>query len=710
MATKNVQLKDGSSNLLMPKTKAEIVDVAKNATTITLDARLKEMKFVAELDISGGTKTNGYINANGKTWVTSTTAYGRIIDISAYRGMSLIYNRKPSTTGRYALLRTYVNTNSANIDYASNAFLRTYNDNDAHIEKIPYDCTYLFCMVYSNSTDITPTVSVYDDSDSYNAGIAVGKIIGNFEEKIIKTIYPRQLQPANGYVGTSGTYTLSATNRGVFIDVVAYRGKKINWISPSRGTDWDTRWAFTKTAPTTSQSSSILCNNTIYHSSTGIFSAVIPNDANYLYFYLLSGGSLIAPYRLDFVETDIVSANNESIAEQNNAILSDEEDMNFGNTKVARVFSHYFPNIVSDDDLAGLDNATVTSSGITLPVGVSTPICHKKCFVFDDEQITLDVTVSTSDKILFYSSNSNAGVVNNSDVESYIQFDFINGTVGIYKAGTTDTSTGEGTVLRSASFTTAAGDYRISIGRRRRYIYASVYRLSDRMYTEVESLEYVQGSVNVNVAMRPSGWMYRYPSFCTLAGAPIYKQFSGYTKTNLYMLFQGDSYTEGYAGFYPQGWAYRAAKYFKNSRTCGISGCKLADIIAQYHDCIKGKVKTEIMVITIGLNDRGDMTTDAKVAEWAATFKTYLDELVADGITPIVNRLWTEGSSNQSTATLGQKMNNYIRSFGYDGAEFKKVNGYPDNEAYYTQSHLSPNGNTLSYEIFINELSSYRQV
>ena len=265
----NVQLKNGGGDLLMPKTNANVVDVPKNATTISLDERLKEMKFVTELNIAGGTKANGYINANGKTWVTSTTAYGRIIDISAYRGMSIMYQRKPASTGRYALLRTYVSTNSANIDYASNAFLRTYNDNNVHVEKIPYDCTFLFCMVYSNSTDITPTVSVYDDSASYNAGIAVGKIIGNFEEKIIKTIYPRQLQPANGYVGTSGTYTLSTTNRGAFINVVDYRGKKINWISPSRGTDWDTRWAFTKTAPTTAQTSSILFYNWhIFRSNT----------------------------------------------------------------------------------------------------------------------------------------------------------------------------------------------------------------------------------------------------------------------------------------------------------------------------------------------------------------------------------------------------------------------------------------------------------
>jgi hypothetical protein len=174
------------------------------------------------------------------------------------------------------------------------------------------------------------------------------------------------------------------------------------------------------------------------------------------------------------------------------------------------------------------------------------------------------------------------------------------------------------------------------------------------------------------------------------------------------MMFQGDSYTEGYAGFYPNCWAYKAARYFKNSRTCGLSGHKLADMIAQYHDSIKGKINISVMVISIGINDMSDLTSDAKIAAWANTYKGYLDELVEDGIIPIVNRIWSEGSNDSATSTKAKKMNDYIRSWGFDGADFGAVNGYTSNSTYYTSGHLTAAGNDLTYQIFINELSKYK--
>ena len=381
----------------------------------------------------------------------------------------------------------------------------------------------------------------------------------------------------------------------------------------------------------------------------------------------------------------------------------DEMDMGEYNPSVAEIFNYYFAALTQEQQstLLGLDSATITQNGLTLPS--MSFITHNKLTAFSDEKITLEVTVSTLDKIMMYASTN--GALNTSETASYILFDFANGRVSIFKAGTM-TSSGQGTELCGIDFDSSSGDYILTIGRRRRNVFASIYNKSTQILNEIVAEETLYPSVNT--AKRPAGWMYQKPSFMTITGNPIYKRFSCNVKGSLYMMFQGDSYTEGYAGFYPNCWAYKAARYFKNSRTCGLSGHKLADMITQYHDSIKGKINISVMVISIGINDMSDLTSDAKIATWANTFKGYLDELVEDGIIPIVNRIWPEGSNDSATSTKAKKMNDYIRSWGFDGADFGAVNGYTSNSTYYTSGHLTAAGNDLTYQIFINELSKYK--
>lgn len=376
------------------------------------------------------------------------------------------------------------------------------------------------------------------------------------------------------------------------------------------------------------------------------------------------------------------------------------------NTDVAKIFNYYFPGMsVTPDTLSGAGDATIGSSGLSLPVGVGYRIAHNKMLVFDEEEIVLEVSATASDKILCYSSSNSSGAISSAEVNSFILFDFVNGRISIYRAGTINTSTGVGTELVGADFTAGAGNYLITFGRRARAPFGAVYNKGTREYVELTFNE--QDYASVNTAIRPAGWMYYYPAFSVLAGSPVFKRFVATAPTNLFVLFQGDSYTQGYAGYYYNCWAKMASDYFGNSLPCGISGGTLANIITQYHDSIKGKVNVQYIVISIGINDMSSLNTDAKINTWAETFLGYVNELVSDGITPIINRIWPEGSSNSSTAATATKMNNKIRSFGYDGADFGAVTGYPNNENYYVSSHLSVQGNKLTYDIFEKELAHY---
>ena len=706
---KDVQLKDGQGNKLLPKTDAEVVNVQFNAQTKTLPDRLKEMSFIKKLNIDEGSSTIGYISTGG-VWTTSTYNVGTLFDVSDYVGMKVIVQKNDELDNvRIAFLQNFIPTSGEYAKYAAGIGMIVQTDNEPVSYTIPHDCKYIYTMKRANNHDLQPPyITIYDGSDPLSTAHLHTKAKGDIVYKILKSFYPKMMQKGNGFVesknNTYGRFTENTNYYGNFIPMTDYRGKVIRVIPSTLFA----RVAFTTSAPSESTSISILCANTSVLEITSTMQLVVPQDCNFLYVYQYSkDAGYNFTERIDILEVDYDGAISDFVEYKNNNYLNDDKDINFGNTKIARVFSHYFPNISSDSELSGLDSATISSAGIVLPIGVENKIAHNKSFVFDDEKITLDVAASETDMILMYCSNYSSGTISASDVESYVLFDFTTGTIAIYEATSISPATGFGTALISTTFAVSSGKFRLTIGRNRRNVFASIYNYESGEENRVIAEE--SNYMNVNIQIRPAGWMYRYPAFMTLAGTPVYKSFSGYAKTGLYMLFQGDSYTQGYAGLYKKSWSYQAAKYFKNSRTCGISGAKLSDLITQYHDCIKGRINTEIMVISIGINDMSDLSTDSAIDTWANTLKSYCDELVANGITPIVNRIWPEGSANTATATKAKKMNDAIRALGYDGADFGAVTGYPNNAEYYTQSHLSPDGNDLTVKIFINEMSMYKQ-
>ena len=669
-----------------------------------LENQIEHLNVERIVDLSLYSKGTGFINASGFT--ASTTYYGKFIEISNLRGRTIFLQQPTPKVIRYGFLRSI--PTSSSVDYATGASYKDYTATEI-LDIVPNDCNYIYIYVYSNGNDVTPTFGYYEDSSieqlaskSFEVFYKVGD--GTLPIIPIKTILGDELVAGNGIVDTDGKYKVNAKYQGTFVEASAYRGKYIRFI---HGTHNTMRWAFTLSAPTSNTSTSVCCVGTTLIASESDSPMLIPNDCNYVYVFMNSNGTQWTPAKIEiFDPSDITSLLNYIINNMgsNESIESEELDMGDYSPSIAEIFNYYFANLSNEQqaDLNGLSSATISSTGMT--VSALSNITHNKIVAFDDENIILELSATTSDKVLMYASAD--GSLSTSQVASYVLFDFTNGRISIYQAETVNTSTGAGTELCGVDFTAANGNYILTIGRKRRCIFASIYNKDTREKQEIIATESLYP--NVNTARRPAGWLYKKPSFMTLAGAPVYKRFSMTVKDDLFMLFQGDSYTEGYAGYYPQCWAYKAAKYFRNSRTCGLSGHKLADIITQYHDSIKGKVKTKVMVISIGINDMDDLTTDAKIATWANNYKAYLDELVADGIMPIVNRIWPEGSGTSSTATKATKMNNYIRGWGFAGADFGAVTGYPSNATYYTSSHLSQQGNELTYEIFINELNYFK--
>lgn len=350
----------------------------------------------------------------------------------------------------------------------------------------------------------------------------------------------------------------------------------------------------------------------------------------------------------------------------------------------------------------GLSYGTISENGMTLPVGISRAIMYNNTFIFGEETIKLRLSATQSDKVLVF-SNRNASIDLSDTTRSVFMLDFASGICSIYKAGTYNTSTLTGTVFKSFEFDNTAGEYEVDYGRRSRKPFVSITNLNTGKNSYIVIDEAVDGSGNN--AKRPVGWFYWQPCFFTIAGSPIYKEFSGNVPSKLNAVFQGDSFTEGYGVDSSIGWAYRAAEYIGNSMVAAISGGRLSSIVSQYRQSMKNTIVTDYMIISIGIND---IINGTLVSDFKALLQEYCEELVSDGITPIVNRLWVEGSFDATTAAKGAAYNQAIRELGYEGADFSSVAGYPGSTANYALSHLNENGNQKTYEIFLDWLSNYQ--
>lgn len=683
---------------------AEISTINDEITAI--QQQLERGAVEQPMDASLFLEIPGYVGTDGKcVFPSSPTSYGTIVSAGDLIGKTITFKNDSAKMVRYAFL-TGLSTSSNN--FCAGTSLVTLKDSLGDSATIPNGCKYIYVFKVSVGNNVFPdhifisssTTEILNRLDEINAQIGPGDFKA-FD--VVSSTSLGTLSSASGYVMPDGTwYRVTSTGwYGAFIDATPYRGKRIRFIK-NANKDY-TRYAFvvenltglaTTKYPIFCRGASLV---SIYAPENPI--AFVPLDCNYIYVMVVSNSERVQPQRIEIIEEHTIT----KILNDNADSMRKYERRNYD---VAKIFNYYFPGMSPvPETLAGVENATINENGLSLPAGFGYHITHNKVFVFDEEKITLEISATASDIILCYSTSNASGTISNAQVNSFIRFNFVNGRISIYQAGTINTSTGAGTELVGIDFTPGAGNYIVTFGRKNRAPFGAIYNKGTREYVELTFAERDYDSVNE--AQRPAGWLYHYPAFSVLSGSPVFKRFAATAPTDLFMLFQGDSYTQGYAGRYYNCWAKMAADYFGNSLPAGISGGTLDDIIRQYHDCIKGKIKTKYIVISIGINDMSSLSTDAAINTWAGKFLDYVNELISDGITPIINRIWPEGSTTSATATKATKMNNKIRSFGYDGADFGAVVGYSNNADYYVSSHLSIAGNKLTYDIFIRELTNY---
>ena len=354
------------------------------------------------------------------------------------------------------------------------------------------------------------------------------------------------------------------------------------------------------------------------------------------------------------------------------------------------IFDHLFSTGMDTSDFGHI-GGTLAQEYITL--GAGQYILRNKTFVFNDEKICVRLTASSTSKIILLSSTS-PNSLSNSDLCSFVAIDFSNGQIDIAQSGTFSTNDYSYTTLESTTFGGGAGDYVVTFGRKERAPFVNVYNCQT---TESSEIYINEASYNIDIAKRPAGWLYYYQGILCVTGSVNIKRMTGSTKKNVSFLFVGDSYTQGYGVNYNQSWVSIVSENIPNTLNAAISGSVLTTSVAQYKQSIKGKINCEYAVLTIGINDAWQ---NNDVDTFINNYRAFLEELVEDGIQPIVNIIW------DNTDADAISMMSKLKELGYIGCDFSAVSGCPSNPVYYAHSHLNVAGNLLSAKIFTNELNN----
>jgi hypothetical protein len=237
--------------------------------------------------------------------------------------------------------------------------------------------------------------------------------------------------------------------------------------------------------------------------------------------------------------------------------------------------------------------------------------------------------------------------------------------------------------------------YLIEVGRKNRAIYAALTNYKTAERAELLLDEAVIGT------RYAAGWFYDYPCFSQVSGtAALLKRVYATCKTDVYMMFCGNSITQGYGVAHDTGWAKKAADYFGNSQTVGRSGGVISYVVRQIRD-LTPVLRPRVIVVTIGTNGGASITL--------AQLKALKAQIEATGAIPVINCIWPRPDEGTGTTLEVMKaLNEMILSLGVISARFDIATSidHDINQGGYLPyfpdgMHLGTLGNQVTFERFI---------
>lgn len=355
-----------------------------------------------------------------------------------------------------------------------------------------------------------------------------------------------------------------------------------------------------------------------------------------------------------------------------------------------KLYTIFDKEFINKSLYTGIDENQISEEGYSPLLGFDKKVKINRLTTSDEYKLFYEITLSNKNSIFALSSIGNLTLRC-----SLVSFNFKDGTINFHESSTGGDEYTD--IIATKSIDSLEGDrFILEVGRKNRNIYAAVTNYTTAVRTEFMPNE-------TNKMGRTYGWFYDYPAFSLIEGSIIIHKVYETLPQNPFMVFLGDSITQGYGVDYDKCWAKICCDYFGGgSFISARSGGTYVHMLQKLKQELP-TINPKYVVVTIGTNGGSNIENMNEI-------RALIEDM---GATPIINCIYQKPSNSAGMDLTARKaLNNIILSLDVLTSRFDIAtsNGYDINaggNAEYFQSdnvHLSELGNKVVAERFITDM------
>ena len=376
----------------------------------------------------------------------------------------------------------------------------------------------------------------------------------------------------------------------------------------------------------------------------------------------------------------------------------------------------YFADFENPDSLDYNDfvghkiNGTFQNGGLVLNTGISNAILLNKVILADTQTMAVEVQTVTNQEEIYLSTKTTQGSCSHGTMLCVNFKDKIMKLAKGSPGSSVPTSFYKNVDISEVVDSIDGKDnnhlFTIKLEKADGPIKATIINNhTNKSITFLAGLETVEqkdeSSTGLTRGKSPVGRMYDSPQLFVTSGSPVIRKWYGRTWcVKPKVMFFGDSITQGTHNLPDDAFAIRCSRYFGNSIACGRGSGDIMCAVNTVRSMVP-ILKPEAIVVTIGTNG-GNKDLYQKFIDICEYFNVVL----------ILNTCW----ACDGRASTIKPLNEHIVSLGQLGCRLdlltSKNNVISDgqNKTYFASdgTHLSPLGNTLTYEAITSKFSWLR--
>ena len=347
-----------------------------------------------------------------------------------------------------------------------------------------------------------------------------------------------------------------------------------------------------------------------------------------------------------------------------------------------------------------------STKGFPLPVGIENALVLNTSAALDDWSLTAEITAEKGTEIVCLGTRSTQE--RNCPHASLCCLDLSADELILYRAGKGKEIPQEILQRISLGGQMKKGNFTLRLERIEQVISACVITPDGKEFRVTQELMVTENPPASVAGACRAGKMYDSPQLFALSGAPLLRRLRGTAAPSPKVIFFGDSITQGAHNMPQEGWAQMCAADIGNSLCCGRGSGDIWSCLNQVRTLLP-IFRPKAMVVTIGTNNLENKVSTETVRGLYEKFMTLANfwgvRLILNCI-PVCSRSHIE-KTNQLLRALPVSKSRFDTALTLDHVE----GGEPIPDYFAVDGvHLSPEGNRVLYQLFMNDFPELREL